>query len=134
MTSIVTDTHALVWYIFDLDRLSEAALTAFEQAVNNDNPIYVSAISIVEITYLVERRRLSEEVITRVLNALDDPNVGIILAPLDRNVSMMLRQIDPVIVPDMPDRIIAATALNLGIPLVTRDLRIQALTNIQTIW
>jgi predicted nucleic acid-binding protein len=34
----------------------------------------------------------------------------------------------------MPDRIIAATAFYLGIPLVTRDLRIQALTNIQTIW
>jgi predicted nucleic acid-binding protein len=33
----------------------------------------------------------------------------------------------------MPDRIIAATALHLGLPLVTRDLRIQA-SGIPTIW
>ena len=65
---------------------------------------------------------------------MDDPNVGIILLPLDRNISGAIRQIDRVTVPDMPDRIIAATAFSLGIPLVTRDLRIQALTTIKTIW
>jgi predicted nucleic acid-binding protein len=68
------------------------------------------------------------------LNALDDPNIGIILVPLDRNISGAIRQIDRVTVPDMPDRIIAATAFSLGIPLVTRDLKIQALTTIKTIW
>ncbi|MGH7200282.1 MAG: PIN domain-containing protein [Planctomycetaceae bacterium] len=33
----------------------------------------------------------------------------------------------------MPDRMIAATALHLNLPLVTRDRRIQA-ANIPTIW
>lgn len=134
MTSVVADTHTLIWYVFDLQRLSEAALTALEQAVNTGNPIYVSAITVIEIAYLVEKGRFAEEVLTRILNALDDPNVGIILIPLDRNISGTIRQIDRVIVPDMPDRIIAATAFSLGIPLVTRDLRIQALTTIKTIW
>ena len=36
-------------------------------------------------------------------------------------------------IPDMPDRIIAATALHLGLPLVTRDRRLQS-AGIQTIW
>jgi predicted nucleic acid-binding protein len=36
-------------------------------------------------------------------------------------------------VPDMPDRIIAATALHLGLPLVSRDRLIQ-LSGIETIW
>lgn len=35
---------------------------------------------------------------------------------------------------EMPDRIIAATALYLNFPLITRDHKIQALQNIQTIW
>ena len=34
----------------------------------------------------------------------------------------------------MPDRIIAATALSLGLPLVTADTEIRKLTNITTIW
>jgi predicted nucleic acid-binding protein len=117
-----------------LQRLSSAALTALEKAINTGNPIYVSAITIIEIAYLVEKGRLAEEVLTRILNALDDPNIGIVLVPLDRNVSGIIRQIDRVTVPDMPDRIIAATAFSLGIPLVTRDLRIQALTTIKTVW
>ncbi|WP_308189025.1 type II toxin-antitoxin system VapC family toxin [Nostoc mirabile] len=124
----------LIWYVFDLDRLSKTAQTALEQAVNSGNPIYVSGISVVEIAYLVEKGRFAEEVLTRILNALDDPNVGIVLAPLDRNISGATRQIDRATVPDMPDRIIAATAFCLGLPLVTRDFQIQALTTIQTIW
>ncbi|MEG4805492.1 type II toxin-antitoxin system VapC family toxin [Microcoleus sp. ARI1-B5] len=134
MPSVVADIHTLIWYIFELPRLSPAALTALEQAVNEGNFIYFSAISIVEISYLIERGRLAGEVLTRVLNAADDPNVGILLAPLDRNISATIQQIDRATVPDMPDRIIAATALSLSLPLVTRDAKIQALTTIQTIW
>ena len=134
MPSVVADTHTLIWYIFELPRLSPAALTALEQAVNQGNSIYFSAITIVEISYLIERGRLAGEVLTRVLNAVDDPNVGILLAPLDRNISATIQQIDRATVPDMPDRIIAATALSLSLPLVTCDAKIQALTTIQTIW
>ncbi|NJL63300.1 MAG: type II toxin-antitoxin system VapC family toxin [Methylacidiphilales bacterium] len=134
MTSVVADTHTLIWYIFDLERLSETALIALEQAVNSGSPIYVSAISVVEIAYLVEKGRLTEDVLARIINALDDPNLGIVLAPLDRNISGAIRQIDRVTVPDMPDRIIAATAFSLRLSLVTRDSQIQALTTIQTIW
>jgi predicted nucleic acid-binding protein len=36
-------------------------------------------------------------------------------------------------VPDMPDRIIAATALQLMVPVVSRDAKIRAL-NLETIW
>ena len=93
MTSVVADTHTLIWYVFDLQRLSEVALIALEQAVNKGNPIYVSAITVIEIAYLVEKGRFTEEVLTRILNALDDPNVGIVFVPLDRNVSGAIRQI-----------------------------------------
>ena len=37
------------------------------------------------------------------------------------------------VVPDMPDRIIAATAVHLGLPLITRDERIRS-AGIKTIW
>ncbi len=134
MTFVVAYPHSLIWYIFDLDKLSEASLNALEQSTNSGNPIYVSAISIIEIAYLVEKERLPEDVFTIVLNALDAPKIGLVLAPLDRNILVKIGLIDRAIVPDMPDRIIAATALHLGFPLVTRDTKIQNLTVIQTIW
>ncbi len=47
---------------------------------------------------------------------------------------MAIRQIPSETMPEMPDRIIAATSLSLNLPLVTRDLKIQSLTNLKTIW
>jgi PIN domain nuclease of toxin-antitoxin system len=36
-------------------------------------------------------------------------------------------------IPDMPDRIVAATALHLSVPIPSRDWRIRA-SNLQTLW
>jgi predicted nucleic acid-binding protein len=36
-------------------------------------------------------------------------------------------------IPDMPDRIIAATAIHLGVPVLSRDGRIRA-SSVRTIW
>ncbi len=44
-----------------------------------------------------------------------------------------LRQVDRSQIPDLPDRIIAATALYLNVPVISRDRRIQ-LSSIDTIW
>jgi predicted nucleic acid-binding protein len=44
-----------------------------------------------------------------------------------------MREISRADVPEMPDRIVAATALYLGVPIITRDGRIRA-SNLQTVW
>ena len=53
---------------------------------------------------------------------------------LNREVADEVENIPRRTVPEMPDRIIAATALHLNLPLVTKDHKIQALQNIKTIW
>jgi predicted nucleic acid-binding protein len=68
------------------------------------------------------------------LQALDDPATVLTAYPLDRIVADNSHHIPRATVPDMPDRIIAATALTLGLPLITRDGNIRKLTNITTIW
>jgi predicted nucleic acid-binding protein len=65
--------------------------------------------------------------------ALRDVDSIMVVAPLDSAVAKAVGQIPRNAVPDMPDRIIAATAAHLGVPLVTRDRQIQA-TGIRTIW
>lgn len=69
----------------------------------------------------------------RLTNALRSPDSGFRLAPLDLGVALHLRRISRADVPDMPDRIIAATPLALGLPLVTRDGKIRS-SGIPTIW
>ena len=44
-----------------------------------------------------------------------------------------MRKIPRAAVPDMPDRIVAATALYFGVPVISRDHRIQS-SALQTIW
>jgi len=129
----VFDTHTVLWYLENSQELSRVARTTIEDAVRDARDVHVSAISLVETVYLVERRRLPLAALERLRSALTDPNSGLFIAPVDGEVADTLPNIPRDIVPDMPDRIIAATALHLGLPLVTRDRRLQA-AGIQTIW
>jgi PIN domain nuclease of toxin-antitoxin system len=133
MTCIVADTHTLVWYLIDPQRLSTAAAAALDQAIGTGDPIAVSAISLVELIYLVEKGRLPQEVIDRVQIALSAPDAEIAVVPLDEEVAWHVTRVPRSAIPDMPDRIIAATAVRLHATLVTRDARIQA-AGIKTVW
>jgi PIN domain nuclease of toxin-antitoxin system len=55
------------------------------------------------------------------------------LATLDRRVVDALESIPRSEVADLPDRIIAATAVALNLPLVSRDRKIRA-SMVTTIW
>jgi PIN domain nuclease of toxin-antitoxin system len=65
---------------------------------------------------------------------IDDPQPIIEVIPIDRVVADHLAGIPRNTVPDMPDRIISATALTLKLSLVTADTNIRALSNVMTVW
>jgi PIN domain nuclease of toxin-antitoxin system len=132
-SAVVADTHTLIWSLFEPSRLSVAAKTALTDAEAAGAPIYVSSVSIVELRYLVEKGKFTEADYDAMLKVLRDPATAPTVAPLDTENADTLKQIARTDVPDMPDRIIAATALYLGVPLVTRDSQIQA-SGIPTIW
>ncbi len=131
--SAVLDTHTVLWYLENSQELSTVARITIENAVHDGRDVHVSAISLVETVYLVERQTLPLTALERLRLALADPNSGLFIAPVDGGVADALQTIPRDVVPDMPDRIIAATASHLGLPLVTRDRRLQA-AGIQTIW
>ncbi len=133
--SVVADTHAAVWYVDAPHELSDVAVSALDAAANATGEyIIISAFTLVEMRYLVEKNRIKASVLARIEQELDESDPMIVVVSLDRTISDSLISIPCVIVPDMPDRIIAATALSLGLPLVTRDHNIQALANITAIW
>jgi PIN domain nuclease of toxin-antitoxin system len=94
---------------------------------------FIPLFSNAEICYLIDKGRLVETVLSRVMGAIAVENSVLEIVPVDLEVSLAIRQVDRNIVPDMPDRIIAATAFYLSLPLVTRDSKIQN-SAIQTIW
>ena len=133
MNSVVLDTHATVWALVDRGRLSAAARAAIETAVASRSPVFVPAITVVEVIYLIEKGRLPAAVKTQLLAALHDPRSSLTLAPLDLDIAARVEHVERDKVPDMPDRIIAATAVHLGVPLISRDTRIRA-SGVSTVW
>jgi PIN domain nuclease of toxin-antitoxin system len=131
--SAILDTHTALWSVFDRKRISQAALQAIRRSVGAGKPLLVSAISLVETIYLVERGRIPLEAYRKLEAALLDPASGLVVVPVDEDVAQAVFRIPRQTVPDMPDRIIAATALRHNLPLLTRDSRIQA-AGIKTIW
>lgn len=87
----------------------------------------------VEVLYLVEKSKLPSVALERLKSILADSDSGFVIVPLDFDVAQAMTEIPRDIVPDMPDRIIAATARHLGLPLVTCDTKIQA-ADIETVW
>jgi len=131
--SAVLDTHAAIWYLLDAKSLSDKVYSMIDAAASSGVPAYISAVSLVEVVYLVERERIRADAFDRFTHELGKENPAFRVVPLDRNIASVLRTISRDAVPDMPDRIIAATALHLSLPLVTRDLRLQA-AGLKTIW
>lgn len=119
MASVVADTHTALWHLSRDPRLSERARTALQASIQAGDPIFVSAISVVEVTYLVEKARLPAIALRTFRDALADPTFGLVAVALDLEVADALKEIPRDEVPDLPDRVIAATALAMHLPLVT---------------
>lgn len=133
MAAVVADTHALIWYLFEPTQLSAVARSSLLQAEANPGVIYVPAISVVEVRYLVEKGTLTESIFKKLVDVLLNADTAPTVVPISLDIPCALSEVSKRAVPDMPDRIIAATALHLGLPLVTKDRKIQA-SQIETIW
>lgn len=133
MPNVVTDTHGLIWYLEDSLRLGPAARRAFDACDRGDIVIYVPTICLVEIVYLQEKGRISANLKAQLDAELQAGSSGLVLADLTAEVANTVTRVSRSEVPDMPDRIIAATALHLGLPLISRDGKIQ-LSDVSTIW
>jgi PIN domain nuclease of toxin-antitoxin system len=133
MSSVVADTHAAAWYLLDSPKMSQRALQRMTAAVDGGETIFVPSISVVELLYLYEKARIPADDWKRLNDCLAAEDSGVRVVPLTLGIAHDLARVPWKSVPDMPDRIIAATALHLGLPLVSRDGRIQA-PGLEVIW
>ncbi|MXZ08627.1 MAG: type II toxin-antitoxin system VapC family toxin [Gemmatimonadetes bacterium] len=133
MLAAVADTHTAIWYLFGSDALSEIAKQTIEEAAKDGFNVGVSALSLAEIVYLSEKQRISSETLRRLTDTLANPEAVLTEIPLDSQIVKSMQDIPRADIPDLPDRVIAATGLYFDVPVITRDAKIQA-ADVKTIW
>ncbi len=133
MIAGVADTHTALWHLFADAKLSRAAEDFIQAAAARRDKIAVSAISMAELVYLVEKNRLPSTAYTHLASALSNPAHVFTEAALTVEIVHSMQHVSRAEVPDMPDRIVAATAVYFKVPVLSRDARIRA-ANLQTVW
>ena len=133
MVGVVADTHALIWYLLDSPRLSETASAQFEECLATGTRVGISSISIVEVIYLIEKGRIPAATLPLLKESLSAQPTLLSIVPVSHAIALAVGQVPRDQIHDLPDRIIAATALHQGVPLITRDRRI-VLSGIETVW
>ncbi len=123
MQPLLWDTHAAIW-IAQQARLAQAALDALRAAHRDGVPSYVSPITAWEVGMLVSRGRL--QLLIRperwFANLFEIP--GVRLADMSPDVLIASSYLPGKPPNDPTDRIIAATARELGATLITRDRKL----------
>ena len=93
MAALVADTHTAIWYLFRSKDLSPHALGILREALRAGDPVYVASISLVEVTYLIEKGRLPDSALARLTQGLSDARSGFVLAPLGMGVAQAVRRL-----------------------------------------
>ncbi len=133
MVAGVADTHTALWYLFGDSRLSTRAKEFIDRAAASRRSIEISPISLAEIVYLVEKSRIPASALDDLRSALENPNHVFKEAPFTKDVVNAMRQVPRDEVPDMPDRIVAATAVYFGVPAISKDGRIKG-SSVRSVW
>ena len=74
MANLVIDTHTAIWYFANSPEMSALATQTIDDAIADGKTIFLSAISIVEIIYLIDKGKLLPQNLNRLMQYLKLPN------------------------------------------------------------
>ena len=129
MADYVADTMAIVSH-FAQRRLSEMARQILRDADNDQHRIFFSVVTLMEILYLSEARRISLSPAELMKHVGESSNY--IPLPLTAEIVLTASTIDDV--REMHDRLIAATAKHYNYPLLTNDPILLKSKHITAVW
>ena len=132
----LVDTQILIWEVLEPERLSSAAAAAIDREVAAQEPLGVSAFSLVEVAYAVEKASnpLSGADREAILRFLDEPECPFEIVPLTGPVAAHVAEVPRTSNADPGDRIIVATAETLGLELISADRKVPDMTTRRVIW
>ena len=128
---ILLDTHVLLWISSDPQKLSKNAREAIREARENAS-LAVATITLWELAWLAQNGRLviSSSPENFVMEAVS----RVVLNPMTPQIVALAARLPASFPKDPADRVITATAILEGIPLVTADQRIRDAGIVEIIW
>lgn len=129
---ILLDTHVVVWLVSESGRLSPAARSAIRRSRETGQGLAIVDITLLELAGLAGKGRLHLAMGTATL--LEHVQSLFIVRPITALACAKMLELPPSYPRDPADRIIGATALVEGSPLITSDEEILRSKAIATIW
>ncbi len=130
---ILLDTHAWIWWLSDPSELSERALQAIDDEVEQGE-IVVSAISCWELVLLERKGRIELEMTPENLVRRSAALPFLRYIPISPEIALRSNRLPGEFHEDPADRFIVATAMIESAPLVTRDRKIRDYPHVETTW
>jgi predicted nucleic acid-binding protein len=116
MNNFVTDTQALVKFMMGQKVINDVCHQAFLDADQGENVIIIPAIVLMEVLYLFEKNRIQVDLF-QAEELMQSENYH--FEPLGLEILKVASKITDI--PELHDRLIAATARYLDLPIITND-------------
>jgi PIN domain nuclease of toxin-antitoxin system len=129
---ILLDTHVVIWLVSGDSRLSRNARVAIDEARRGDRGLAISDFTLYEVVLASRKKRIDVHI--SIESFLFELEQHFEVLPITREVCVRTLSFPPNYPKDPADRIIGATALAHGLPLLTADQAIRDSEALPTIW
>jgi PIN domain nuclease of toxin-antitoxin system len=130
---ILLDTHVWVWWLAQPERLTKSARQAVQRELATGS-VGISSFSVWELALLVQRKRLDLSVDLAEWVAESERIKGVTFHTVSNSIALQSVNLPGAFHADPADRILVATARQLGAALVTGDAKIHRYPHVKTLW
>jgi PIN domain nuclease of toxin-antitoxin system len=129
---ILLDTHVVVWLALEPARISKRARAAIAETRRRGEGLAISDITLLEIAAIENKGRIK---LSASLEAfLTEIEARFVVLPITGSICVGALGFPAAYPKDAADRVIGATALVEGLPLITADDGIRRSKALNTIW
>ena len=125
----LADTVTIVRHFSGTGRIGRVAKIVLEGVESGENYLFLSTVSLVEILYLSEKKRIEIDLENSLRKMKGSRNYSVV--DLTSNIISRAAEIK---YPEVFDRLIIATAQYLDVPLITSDEGIKESRFVETVW